>query len=112
MTTIEFNGTELTVGETTIEVSKPIKDAIIMDGFLVVLLEADGQQPAESNVVAYRTDGTVRWYVEPVTAPTNDTNMYVSIWKEGGELWAADWKGTDYKLSKESGSQIETRFRK
>lgn len=112
MSTVTASGRELTIDGTSIKLPNQIETVLQIKGLVIVLLETTWRSPTRDNVWAFDMGGNLVWKAEPVVEPSNDANTYVQIRQEGGDLWASDWKGMDYKLDLQNGKQIEVKFRK
>lgn len=86
-------------------------DVVEIDEVVVVRYGALGSDPDPDNVRAFDRGGSLIWTAEPAPDGT-DSNQYVGLRVEDGELWVPDWKGTDHRLHLETGDQIDSVFRK
>lgn len=112
MTKYTVGDQTVTIGGTTVEVPNPIDTAVEFGDIVAVLLDTGTESPARNNVWAFSPDGNLLWKAEPVRAPANDANTYVSLWVDEGTLWAGDWKGIDYELDPETGCHVDSQFSK
>jgi len=86
-----------------------IDSTIKFDDIVVVLFE---QENVDDNICGVNPDGTVEWQIGSTNSPSGDENPYVKIWEKDDELWAADWKGMDYRIDPQNGQKIDKKYRK
>ena len=112
MTNVKKDGCELIIDGERISLPAAAESIVQTQNTVTVLLDSENELVSRRNIWGFDKSGNFLWKAEKVQAPSNDTNCYVKIWKEGKSLWASDWKGMDYQIDLETGEHLNKKFRK
>lgn len=102
---VSVDGDEITLDGDRVRLERPIAEYRVMENDVVVVrFEAPAESDNNRNVVAIDADGNRLWKIqEPKRPPAHDSNPFVRIYIEDGDLWAGTYWGPDYRVSHESG---------
>lgn len=102
MTDVKRSERTLTVGGNTVEFDHPIRDTLMVDDIVLVVLDrSDLKSPGPNNVKAFDLEGNEKW---SISEPEWNPSMYLSVKNEENRIVATNYNGVVYEVNLENGA--------
>lgn len=110
MTTIEYEGTVLSIGETTVELRHPVREVCQVDDVVLVVLDVL-EVPYETddidNVLGFSTDGDRLWEIDNPVSDGSLLDAYQGFRMKDGEVWVLSCADAKHRLDVDTGEIVK-----
>lgn len=89
----------------------PVREAIEVDGVIVVRTESPPGRINNRNVYGVLLDGNVVWRVQPVATVYEDS-PFVSLIHQGENVVLGNWDGMEIVIDARTGKEVSRRYRR
>jgi len=109
MTEIDASDSELRIGGATHRMPGTVQEFRAIGDVVVVLLDrSDDAVTEKNNVLGVDLEGNLLWNAERAP-PDGEYDWFAGIYERGGELWAYNLSGIEYRIDISDGSIVDER---
>lgn len=113
MADIEYKNNEIEVNGNKVETRREIRDVVVCDNVVVVLLDVPPNEEDPQNIIGLDVDGNRLWDIEEVPSQTPQTeSVYMTLQKENDTVLTSNWNGNQYEIDLHDGSVTTVSYSK